>query len=89
MLSCRNAGFLASREINARRIAADVIRAEFPARSEHEMCITAARFLKTSPDTVRRILREETDAKWSLILPLLSLHYARKGIDLLGHLEVS
>lgn len=67
----------------SRDVAARALLAAFPARSEHETVNRAALVLQTSPDTVRRILRKETDAKWSLLWPILAIGLASKGIDAL------
>ena len=67
----------------SRDVAARALWAAFPSRSEHELCNRAASVLGTSPDTVKRILRRETDAKLSLVWPILAMGLAAKGIDAL------
>lgn len=57
----------------SRKLAADCLKAAFPSRSENELCQVAAPVLGVSENTVRRILREETDARFSLIWPLLAM----------------
>lgn len=68
-------------QLISREIAARALWSAFPSRSEHELCNTAAAVLGTSPNTVRRILRKETDAKLSLIWPILAMGLAARGID--------
>ena len=67
----------------SRDVAADALWRVFPSPSEHALIQTAAPVLGTSPDTIRRILRKETDAKLSLVLPILVMDAAARGIDLI------
>lgn len=67
----------------SRDVAARAVLTAFPSRSEHETVNRAAAVLQTSPDTIRRILRKETDAKWSLVWPILAMGLAARGIDAL------
>lgn len=76
-----SAKFVADHRRVSREVAARALWAAFPARSEHELCTRAAAVLDTSPDTIRRILRRETDARWSLLWPILAMGLAARGID--------
>lgn len=57
----------------SRDVAASLLENAFPADSENERCRVAAAVLGVSENTVRRILQRETDAKFSVIWPLLLL----------------
>lgn len=64
----------------AKRCAA-LIRETFPAPSQHQMCIAAARMTGASPDTFDRILAGQTkspDAK--LMLTVLAIRAATGGV---------
>lgn len=65
----------------SREVASRALWAAFPSKSENDLCNRAASVLGVSPDTVRRILRKETDAKLSLIWPILAMGLAARGID--------
>ena len=70
----------------SRDVAARALWAAFPARSENELCNRAAAVLDTSPDTIRRILRKETDARWSVLWPIIAMGFAAKGINALEYI---
>lgn len=70
-----------------RRAVSKALHRAFPARSEHEMCCLAAAVLNMSPDTVRRLLREEQDAKLAQVWPILAMGLASAGVDALSVLE--
>jgi len=72
----------------SRDIAAKALRSAFPAPSDNQVCERAAAVLDTSPQTIRRILNKETDARWSLIWPVLMMALAAKGIDALDLIGV-
>ncbi|MEM7211959.1 MAG: hypothetical protein AAF479_08705 [Pseudomonadota bacterium] len=55
----------------SRELAAACLEKAFPAKSEAERCRIAAAVLGTSENTVRRILRKQSDAKLKTILPVL------------------
>ena len=77
-----SATFFRRHQMVSRDVAAAALWAAFrPCRSENELCERAAAVLDTSPDTIRRILRRETDAKLSLVWPILAMGLAAKGID--------
>ena len=67
----------------SRDVAARALWRVFPSASENELVTKAASVLGASPNTVRRILRKETDAKLSLVLPILVMDAAARGIDLI------
>ena len=73
--------FAIREKLISRDVAARALWAAFPSRSEHELCNRAASVLDTSPNTIRRILRRETDAKLSLIWPILAMAGAGRIID--------
>lgn len=66
----------------SREFAAEMLWAAFPSNSENELCEKAARVIDTSPNTIRRILRKETDAKLSIVFPIIAMGLASRGIDL-------
>ena len=67
----------------SRKIAAQALWAAFPHATERQVCMQAARVLGRSPDTYWRILRQKTDAKLSVIGPVLVIAAAARGIDLI------
>lgn len=71
----------------SRDLAARALWSAFPSRSENELCERAALVLGASPNTIRRILRKETDAKLSLVWPILAVGLAAKGFDIAEAIE--
>jgi hypothetical protein len=74
------------------RVCANMILATFPERSQHAVCVSAARATGASPDTFERILSGATkhpDAR--LIFTVLAIHQTRTGnaMPLGGGFEIS
>ena len=78
-----SATFARQHRLVSREVAARALWAAFGPGSERAVITRAASVLDTSPDTVRRILRKETDAKLSLVWPILAMGLAARGIDAL------
>ncbi|MEM6932353.1 MAG: hypothetical protein AAF526_02075 [Pseudomonadota bacterium] len=71
----------------SRDVAAHLVRLAFPSPSDHARSNDAARALGCSPDTVLRILGKHTDAKFSLLWPVMAIVVARHGIAALEAVE--
>lgn len=60
----------------ARALVVRCLWAAFPSPSENALCNTAAAALDCSPETVRRLLRGRSDAKFRHVWPVLQLAVA-------------
>lgn len=69
---------LASARDAIRDLAPDLIRRAFPAPSQHQTCLEAAKVFGTSPDSVQRLIDGSTQRADILALALAAQIYERR-----------